>query len=154
MFYYSTFLLCSCLHSTFLCPAAANGNVDTVMYKYRDILKQFVDSFAPVGFETTSVFGKDKRKYAFYLSMLLWQFVLENVQDKTLAMDITLMSLVELAPFLKRYIFSMSYFFLLTILPYQDVFFGPDTTKLKIATAGNVDSKQNTCRIYVIFFNF
>ena len=45
-----------------MCPAAANGNVDTVMYKYRDILKQFVDSFAPVGFETTSVFGKDIKK--------------------------------------------------------------------------------------------
>ena len=58
MFHYSTFLLCSCLHSTFVCPAAANGNVDTVMYKYRDIFRQFVDSFAPVGFETTSVFGK------------------------------------------------------------------------------------------------
>ena len=102
MFYYSTFLLCSFLHSTFVCPAAANGNVDTVMYKYRDILKQFVDSFAPVGFETTSVFGKKLRKYAFYFSRLLWQFVLENVQDKTLAMDITLMSLVELAPYLRR----------------------------------------------------
>ena len=93
-------------------------------------------------------------KYAYYFSMLLWQFVLENVQDKTLAMDITLMSLKELAPFLKRYIFSMAYFFCLTILPYQDVFFGPDTTKLKIATAGNVDSKQNICWIYLIFFNF
>ena len=60
MFHYSTFLLCS-LHSTFLCPAAVNGNVDTVMYKYRDIFKQFVDSFAPVGFETTSVFGKETK---------------------------------------------------------------------------------------------
>ena len=66
MFYYSTFLLVS-LHSTFLCPAAANGNVDTVMYKYRDILKQFVDSFAPVGFKTTSVFGKDIKKVCIFL---------------------------------------------------------------------------------------
>ena len=31
------------------------------MYKYRDIFKQFVDSFAPVGFETTSVFGKETK---------------------------------------------------------------------------------------------
>ena len=105
MLYYSTFLLYS-LHSIFLCPAAANGNLDTVMYKYRDIIRQFVDSFAPVGFETTSVFGKETKgckKVVDY--RLLWQFVQANVQDKTLVMDITLMSLVEFAPYLKRYIF-------------------------------------------------